>query len=63
MEYGFTSSDCKKIGGRFEVGRRNKKADLYAPCNKSLFLIMQFAAAYHVEKSLSLRSLSEIILN
>ncbi|MDR0231641.1 MAG: hypothetical protein LBI82_05925 [Dysgonamonadaceae bacterium] len=59
MEHVFTSNDCKKIN----VIKKNEKSDLYAPSKRSLTLIMQFAAAYHVEKDLSLSSLSGIILN
>ena len=59
MEYVFTLNDYRKI----DVIRKVKKTDLYVPSKRSLTLIMQFAAVYHVEKDLSLSSLSGIILN
>ena len=59
MKHVFTPNDCKKI----DVIRKEEKKDLFMPSKQSLSLIKQFAAAYHVEKDLSLNSLSEIILN
>lgn len=59
MEHVFTLNECKKI----DVINKSKKSDLYTPSKQSLTLIMQFAAAYHVEKDLSLNSLSGVILN
>ena len=59
MEHVFTLNDCRKI----DVIKKVKKSDLFAPSKLSLTFIMQFAAAYHVEKSLSLNSLSGFILN
>ena len=59
MECAFTLNDCKKI----DVIKSFKKTNLYAPSKQSLALIMQFAAIYHIEKDLSLNSLSGIILN
>ena len=63
MDYVFTLNDCKKIDEEFNAVRKNGKADLFVPSKNSLTLILQFAAVYHVEKDLSLDSLSEIILN
>ena len=59
MEHVSTPNNSKKV----EVVKKDKKLDLYAPGKQTLSLIMQFAAAYHVEKDLSLNSLSEMILN
>ena len=59
MEHVFTQNECKKIN----VISKIKKLDLYAPSKQSLAFIMQFAAVYHVEKDLSLSSLSGVILN
>ena len=59
MEQVSTPNECKRIN----VIRKGSKSDLYAPSEQSLFLIMQFAAAYHIERRLSLKSLSEMILN
>jgi len=59
MEHVSTPNECKKI----KMVRKDKVLGSYAPSKQSLSLIMQFAAAYHVEKDLALRSLSEIILN
>ncbi len=59
MEHVSTPNDCRKIG----VVKKVEKSDLCAPSKKSLTFIMQFAAAYHVEKDLSLNSLSEMLLN
>ena len=59
MEHVSTPNECKKI----DVVRKDNKSDLYAPSKQSLSLIMQFAAAYHIERKLSLNSLSEMILN
>jgi len=59
MEHVFTQNECKKN----DVIKKVRKLDLLAPSKQSLAFIMQFAAAYHVEKDLSLSSLSGIILN
>ena len=63
MVHIFTSNDYKKIDEGFDVVRKNGKVNLFTPSKKSVALILQFAAVYHVEKDLSLNSLSEIILN
>jgi len=59
MEHVFTQKESKKIG----VIKKVENSGLYAPSRQSLAFIMQFAAVYHVEKNLSLNSLSGIILN
>lgn len=59
MKHVSTTNECKKT----DVVKKSNKPDLYAPSKRSLSLIMQFAAAYHVEKKLSLDTLSEVILN
>ena len=63
MVHVFTPNDCKKIDKKVDALRKNEKSDLFVPNKRSLALILQFAAAYYVEKKLSLSSLSEIILN
>ena len=59
MEHVFTQNVSKKI----DVIKKVEKSDLYAPSKQSLAFIMQFAAIYHVERDLSLNSLSGFILN
>jgi len=59
MEHVFTQIESKKIN----VIKKVEKSGLYAPNRQSLAFIMQFAAIYHVEKDLSLNSLSGFILN
>ena len=59
MEHVFTQNVSKKI----DMIKKVEKSDLYAPSKQTLAFIIQFAAIYHVEKDLSLNSLSGIILN
>jgi len=63
MVHVFTPNDCKRIDEKVEVIRKSRNQNLFAPSRNSLALILQFAAAYHVEKGLSLNSLSGMILN
>ena len=63
MEHVFTLNEYRKIDEEFDVIRKTEKTHLFAPSKDSLVFILQFAVAYHVEKDLSLSSLSGIILN
>jgi len=63
MVHVFTSNNYNKIDEKFDVIKNGKKSELFAPRKKTLALILQFAAVYHIEKKLSLSSLSGMVLN